>query len=256
MAYPTITYTITNGQTSDANKVMQNYNDIISGLTDGTKDINVNTAQVNAGMTSKHMTAPVAPSAGYVRTWFDSNNIQHWINASGVTGRVGGAGGGGNPVLWELIYEPAPLEAVEQGLKILEFNELDSQGIYAHLTVPEDYVTGRQIFLKGGKFAISATSGNILFRSTAYLIKPEDTELTTLANYRLATNTQLVASTANVIRNIGDLDLTDASGAINTTAVSAGDTILIFLQRSIASETAAATFSARLLRDSFYPVFS
>jgi hypothetical protein len=39
MAAPSVTYTLTNGRTNDANEVNQNFTDIINGITDGTKTI-------------------------------------------------------------------------------------------------------------------------------------------------------------------------------------------------------------------------
>lgn len=41
MAYPSYTYTLTNGTTADASQVMQNLNDILNGVTDGTKDLSI-----------------------------------------------------------------------------------------------------------------------------------------------------------------------------------------------------------------------
>ncbi len=41
MAAPSLTYTLTNGQTADASQVMQNFNDILNGITDGTKDLSI-----------------------------------------------------------------------------------------------------------------------------------------------------------------------------------------------------------------------
>lgn len=41
MASPSYTFTLTNGQTADASQVMQNFNDILNGIIDGTKDISV-----------------------------------------------------------------------------------------------------------------------------------------------------------------------------------------------------------------------
>jgi hypothetical protein len=41
MAAPTLTYTLTNGQTADASQVMQNFNDLLNGITDGTKDLSI-----------------------------------------------------------------------------------------------------------------------------------------------------------------------------------------------------------------------
>jgi len=42
MAAPSLTYTLTNGSTADASQVMQNFNDLLNGYTDGTKDLSIN----------------------------------------------------------------------------------------------------------------------------------------------------------------------------------------------------------------------
>lgn len=41
MAAPTLTYTLTNGSTADATQVMQDLNDLLNGITDGTKDLSI-----------------------------------------------------------------------------------------------------------------------------------------------------------------------------------------------------------------------
>lgn len=41
MSAPTLTYTVTNGSTADATQVMQNFNDLLNGITDGTKDLTI-----------------------------------------------------------------------------------------------------------------------------------------------------------------------------------------------------------------------
>jgi len=41
MASPSYTYTLANSTTADADEVMQNFNDILNGVSDGTKDISV-----------------------------------------------------------------------------------------------------------------------------------------------------------------------------------------------------------------------
>lgn len=41
MAAPTLTYTLTNGSTADASQVMENFNNLLSGITDGTKDLSI-----------------------------------------------------------------------------------------------------------------------------------------------------------------------------------------------------------------------
>lgn len=41
MPAPSLTYTITNGTPNDASQVMQNYNDLLNGITDGSKDLSI-----------------------------------------------------------------------------------------------------------------------------------------------------------------------------------------------------------------------
>lgn len=41
MTSPSLTYTLTNGATADASQVQQNFNDLLNGLTDGTKDLSI-----------------------------------------------------------------------------------------------------------------------------------------------------------------------------------------------------------------------
>lgn len=42
MAYFSYTYTLTNGTTADASQVQQNFTDALNGISDGTKDVNIN----------------------------------------------------------------------------------------------------------------------------------------------------------------------------------------------------------------------
>jgi hypothetical protein len=51
MAGPSVTYTFTNATTADGTQVSQNFTDLINGLTDGTKDLNIN-ALTAAGKTT------------------------------------------------------------------------------------------------------------------------------------------------------------------------------------------------------------
>ncbi len=46
MANPSYTYTLTNGTTADADQVMQNFNDILAGITDSTKDMSISALTV------------------------------------------------------------------------------------------------------------------------------------------------------------------------------------------------------------------
>jgi len=52
MAAPSLTYTLTNGTTADASQVMQNFNDIINGISDGTKDLSINALTLAGALTA------------------------------------------------------------------------------------------------------------------------------------------------------------------------------------------------------------
>lgn len=53
MSAPSLTYTLTNGATADASQVMQNFNDLLNGITDGTKDITVSALTANGAANLK-----------------------------------------------------------------------------------------------------------------------------------------------------------------------------------------------------------
>lgn len=50
MAAPSLTYTLTNGTTADASAVMQNFNDLLLGYTDGTRDLVFNNLTANGSV--------------------------------------------------------------------------------------------------------------------------------------------------------------------------------------------------------------
>src|SRR5687768_4250313 len=52
MPAPSVTYTLTNGTTADASQVMQNFNDLINGVSDGTKDLSVNALTLAGALTA------------------------------------------------------------------------------------------------------------------------------------------------------------------------------------------------------------
>lgn len=63
MAYPSVTYTFTNGTTASATEVNQNFSDIISGLSAGTKDLSIAALTV-AGAASFNGTVTLGNATG------------------------------------------------------------------------------------------------------------------------------------------------------------------------------------------------
>ena len=126
------------------------------------------------------------------------------------------------------------------------------QDIFGMIKVPDSYVAGTQILLRGGLFATTATTGDVLFQVTASLIEPGSTVLDTYSNQHTSTNTTVtVSGTGSEITAIGDCDLSSSGGAINSVSIAAGDLILVKLTRATSSETSSAAADARLLRNSF-----
>ena len=52
MAAPSLTYTLTNGTPADASQVQQNFNDLLNGITDGTKDLSISALTLAGTLTA------------------------------------------------------------------------------------------------------------------------------------------------------------------------------------------------------------
>lgn len=106
MASPSLTYTLTNGQPNDADEVMSNFNDLLNGITDSTKDLsisaltcagtvtfngnaNIGNADSSAigidGIVTLERSNLAATSAPAVNTLYPTNLIKAWatLTASG-----------------------------------------------------------------------------------------------------------------------------------------------------------------------------
>lgn len=169
---------------------------------------------------------------------------------------VGGTGSGGVSdksfsLNWNKSGIISPIQSFVDGMSIEDFSNEESQEVYATFKVPNSFLGGSQVLLRGLSFFSSLTAGNVLFKAQATLIKAGSTVIGTYANQRTTTNTQVaVAGVANQVKYVGDLDLTDLTGNINGVAVAGGDTIRIRLYRDVAGETSGLADVARLLLES------
>jgi microcystin-dependent protein len=145
----------------------------------------------------------------------------------------------------------APVEGDSAGVELYDFDYLSEQELWVHVTVPPNYVAGSQVSLVGGAFATTASSGKVLFRATTYLARQASTVLGTYANTYTSTNAEVtVSGTPSQVTAIGDIDLTNAAGEINSVPLQAGDLLLIKLVRKTSSESSPAAADARLFRTS------
>lgn len=171
------------------------------------------------------------------------------------TGSSGSSGG--TSLRW---YQPDSNAAIKrvlaQGAEVYDFSESpDELEIWGQLTVPTGYTPGVQITLQKGKFYSSVTSGNVLFKTTTYILKSAVNPTGALTGYDSTNTQQAVAGSANQIVALSNIDLTNSTGQINSVAVAAGDTLLIKFFRKTSSETSGAAADATLIIDGFEPRF-
>lgn len=200
---------------------------------------------------SKETTANIsALSRDQGALYFDTT-LNKPVFDDGTDVRSFGGGGGAAAQLFLSTANP-PLEAISDGVELLDYDDSVENSVNLVLKVPSTYTAGTQIKLVGGAFATTATTGDVFFKTITNLIEPGSSVLGSLSNSHTSTNSEVsVSGTGSEITLIGDLDLTDGSGEINSVAVAAGDILAVELKRDIASESVTATAAARLLRNSF-----
>lgn len=159
-----------------------------------------------------------------------------------------GSGGGGSSLIWEKTTSIAPSSLQVDGFQLEEFDYVDSQEMYATFIVPTSYRVGKPIKLVGASLFCGVNTGKILMKTDCTLIRSGSTVLGTYPNTRVSTNAEItVAGTVNQLSDVGDFDLTDATGQINGVAVAPKDKLRIRLYRNVGSESASAQATAKLM---------
>lgn len=149
----------------------------------------------------------------------------------GTTLRPLGSGGGGSALRW-LTDEAgiSPLDEIANNMRVWTFQQGATQKLFALIKVPSSYNAGDQIRMLLSAFSIS-TANNWLLQSLATLIRKNTDAITTTTNQRTSTNTELTNTVSNQMREVS-LDLTSATGTINSVSVAAGDIILVQVTRA------------------------
>lgn len=163
------------------------------------------------------------------------------LNAAFADKSAEGAGGGS--LQW-IEAALSPLPSIENNIQVYEFQDDDTQYLYACVKVPASLTSPQQVKLKLN-FYSSATSGTILIKTLSTLIRVGVDAISSTTNQYASTNAAVTLSggTANIPQSV-ILDLTNASGEINSVAYSANDYILIRLTRDTTSDT--STGSAKI----------
>lgn len=144
-------------------------------------------------------------------------------------------------VSWNADLADAASPAMVANHKVWEFQDGVIQKLAVLVKVHRNYNAGNQLKMRVGFFA-NATSGTVLFKTTTTLIrKAVATAFTSTANQHASTNSAVTLAAPANAYNETEIDLTNASGQINSVAVAAGDMLLVELQRDTTTDTAAAT---------------
>lgn len=142
-----------------------------------------------------------------------------------------GASGGGGSLFWMPDEEGlAAVDVIEYAQKVWKFGLGLSQKIYTVVKVPSSYVAGDQINMKVNIYSPDA-AGTILLTSVATLIRVGTDAFSSTSNQRTSTNVAATLSGSADIPRAVTLDLTSATGTVNSVAVSAGDLLKVQLTR-------------------------
>lgn len=191
---------------------------------------------------------PAAPTAGTYRLYFKDDGILYKKSPAGAEAAVGsGTGGGGGSALNWVEDIDSPTSVFEYSGQAYVFEDAVTQYIYAQIRVPNSYVTGSQINLRGIFYA-SGTSSTVFLKTQATLVRTGSDAMSSTTNQRTSTNSAVtLATTANRPNSIV-CDLSDASGLINSVTITAGDVILVKLYRDFANDTFAG--------DAMFPAYA
>lgn len=136
-------------------------------------------------------------------------------------------------------YSPVEEFDTSSGAFVMRFPDGGTEKAVGFIKVPQGYVDGTQITLLAALYSPS-TSNTIRLVSNSYLIEKDTDALSSTADLYSSTNPTLTNTTpANRYRE-ASLDITDSNGMINGTAVTAGDSIRVEIQRDSSSDTDTA----------------
>lgn len=148
---------------------------------------------------------------------------------------AGAAGGGGGSLQWIEASGNSPIADVENFNRIYKFQSGLGQLLYTTVRVPTSYVAGNQVNLKLTYYSPDSSNTGLL-TCVSTLIRTGTDAITSTTNQRTSTNGAVTFASANRLLSL-TCDLSSSTGQINSTAISAGDLILVSLTRGADSAT-------------------
>lgn len=227
------------------------FNTFVSGQLIRASEHNTNWSVVRGHFLPIHPdTATAATSGAYDLGASDHRWGTLYVTTINSTNPVGGGGGGGS-LRW-VEGGNAPVMTFENEVEVYEFTPALSQEIFTTIRVPSTYSAGNQIKLRV-LWTCASTSGDALINAVSTLIRAEVDQITSTTNQRTTTNSAVTLSATNTLEPQQIvLDLTDASGQINSVAVSAGDLIKV----KVAESASTVADNIKLIFDASEVTFS
>lgn len=144
----------------------------------------------------------------------------------------GGSGGGGGSALLFQESTNSPISTIgPTGVKTYAFAQGEGQILYAAIKVPQNYLTGTQIFAYVDFYSPDNT-GTAFMQAITTLVRQGTDAINFTGNQQTSTNTAVTlgSGTVNIPQGVV-LDLTDVVGEINGVTVNPGDLLLVQLTR-------------------------
>lgn len=148
------------------------------------------------------------------------------------------SGGGGSALIWFNDSGDGPTQIQKYNQKCWEFEDGLTQNLYGVIKVPTSYAAGDPIAVKIAHFHEAGSATQLLSCQSTLLSLGSAIDSTT--NQRTTTNT--ASAGGNKVLVGATLDVTSASGQINSVAVAAGDLILLKLYRGSDASTSNVYF--------------
>lgn len=177
--------------------------------------------------------APSPTSRG--RVYFDTTlNIARMYNGTSWIGLSASAAPAS--IDWWNDFPNSPELISENNLKVFKFQQgVTTQQLYGLIKVPQGYGAGTQVKMFLGMYS-PGTTGTALLTTNTYLIRKDTDAISSTANSQAGGNSALTNSVANQYRQV-TVNLTDASGLINSVSVNPGDLLVVVLTRGSDSDS-------------------
>lgn len=183
----------------------------------------VNTEQKTVVTNAANFAALPANDSGRLGFTTDQNKL--YVNNGTSWIAVGSAAGGGGGANWR----GDALEDEEFSEKVWKYEQSGGQTLTLYVKVPQGYSAGDQIRLFLAFYSPS-TANQFRMDVTTSLVREANDAIDSSTNQSTANTGDITNTVANQYRQ-GSFDLTDASGEVNSVAVSAGDLLRVELTR-------------------------